>query len=161
MMKKIKELFKKYKEVILYIIVGVFTTAISFLCQWIFSDLVKIPYEWITTVIALFISILFAFFANKLLVFEHKEKKGFFKELLLFYASRIFTSLLEIGVMGLFVDLLDYNKWVVKIIVTVIIMILNYVLSKFLVFTKKKEDVKEDKVKEATEEIKAEEKTEE
>ena len=137
-MSKIAALFKKYKEVILYLIVGVLTTAVSFLMQWLFSDIVVLNNEGLTTLIAWFVSVLFAFFASRLFVFESKGKKGFFMELLLFYASRAATGFLEIGAMWLFVDILSFNKWVVKGIATVVIIILNYILSKFLVFRKKR-----------------------
>ena len=137
-MSKIIDLVKKYKEIILYLIVGAMTTAISFLVQWLFTDIVVLPYVFLATVIAWLVSVLFAFFANKIVVFERKEKKGFFVELALFYASRSFTGLLEVGIIFVFVDLIGFNDWVIKIIASVIIIILNYVLSKFVVFKRKK-----------------------
>ena len=76
-MKKIKELFAKYKEIILYLIVGGLTTVISFALQWVFSDLVVMPFAWLTTLIAAFGSITFAFFANRIFVFERgRDHRG-------------------------------------------------------------------------------------
>ncbi len=135
-MSKIKELIKKYKELILYLIVGALTTGVSFLVQWIFKDIIPIS-AGIATLIAWFCSVLFAFFANKIIVFESKEKNGFFKELLLFYASRLLTGGLEIGAMYLFVDVLELSYWAVKVASNIVIIILNYVLSKFIVFKRK------------------------
>ena len=135
-MLKIKELFNKYKELILYLIFGALTTLVSFFVQWLFKDIIIMPYAWLTTFIAWFCSVLFAFVTNKLIVFERKEKQGFFKEIILFYASRSLTGLLEVGAMALFYDILLLNYWAIKIIANVVIIILNYVLSKFIVFKK-------------------------
>lgn len=137
-MLKIKELFTKYKEMILYLIFGVLTTVVSFLVQWLFKDVIVMPYAWLTTFIAWFCSVLFAFVTNKLFVFESKKKQGFFKEIILFYASRFLTGLLEVGAMALFYDILHLNYWAIKIIANIVIIVLNYVLSKFIVFKKDK-----------------------
>ena len=82
-MSKIIDLIKKYKEIILYIIVGVLTTAVSFSVQWLFTDVILVNVvtkATIASIIAWITSVLFAFFANKLIVFERKQRKGFFKE---------------------------------------------------------------------------------
>ena len=139
-MRKIIELIKKYKEVILYLIFGVLTTVVSFVVQWLFKDVIILPYAWLTTVIAWFASVLFAFITNKLIVFDRKEKTGFFKEIVLFYSSRLLTGLLEIGAMALFVDICQFNYWAVKIVANVVIIVLNYILSKFIVFKKDKSE---------------------
>jgi putative flippase GtrA len=147
-MSKIIDLIKKYKEIILYIIVGVLTTAVSFSVQWLFTDVILVNVvtkATIASIIAWITSVLFAFFANKLIVFERKQREGFFKELGLFYASRAFTGVLEIASTFVFVTILGSNWWVVKIIATIVVLILNYVLSKFIVFRKKKQEEKEQK----------------
>ena len=123
---------------ILYLIFGVLTTVVSFVVQWLFKDVIILPFAWLTTFIAWFASVLFAFVTNKLIVFESKKKQGFFKELILFYSSRLLTGLLEIGAMALFVDLCHFNYWAIKIIANVVIIVLNYILSKFIVFKKDK-----------------------
>lgn len=138
-MSKIIDLIKKYKEIILYLIVGVLTTLISFVVQWIFKDVIPLSMAFLATAIAWFVSVLFAFFANKLIVFEKKEKKGFFIELALFYGARLFTGLLEIGAMALFVDVLSLNYWAIKIIANIVIIVLNYIFSKFIIFKKSKD----------------------
>lgn len=137
-MSKIIDLIKKYKELILYLIFGVLTTVVSFLVQWLFKDVIVLPYAWLTTFIAWFSSVLFAFVTNKLIVFESKKKQGFFKELFLFYASRLLTGLLEIGAMALFVDICHLNYWAIKIAANAVIIVLNYILSKFIVFKRNK-----------------------
>ena len=133
-MLKIKELLNKYREMILYLIFGALTTVVSFVAQWLFKDVIVMPYAWLTTSIAWFCSVLFAFVTNKLIVFESKKKQGFFKEISLFYGSRLLTGALEIGAMALFYDICQLNYWAIKIIANIVIIVLNYVLSKFIVF---------------------------
>lgn len=158
-MKKIIELFKKYKEPIMYIIVGGLTTVVSFLSQFlahligadtkaIFADgitlsainaLMNEGSTMLATVISWICAVTFAFFANKILVFESKEKgKGFIREFISFYAARIFTFGLELLCMFIFVELLSFNEMAIKLGVQILILILNYVFSKLLVFRKKK-----------------------
>lgn len=159
-MKKIFELFKKYREPIMYIIVGGLTTVVSFATQFlshligadtkaIFADgitlasiqaLMNEGSTMLATVISWICSVTFAFFANKILVFESKEKgKGFLREFFSFYAARIFTFGVELLSMFIFVELLLFNEMAIKLGVQIMILILNYVFSKLLVFRKKKE----------------------
>ena len=138
-MKYIIAFFKKYKEIILYLIVGGLTTLINVVSYWIFAHPVLLN-TVISTVLAWFVSVLFAFFANKIVVFESKsyEKRIFVKEMLLFFVSRVATGALDAAIMYIFVDLLLFNDLVMKIISNIVIIILNYIISKFLVFGKKK-----------------------
>lgn len=159
-MKKIIELLKKYKEPIMYIIVGGLTTVVSFVTQFlahligadtetIFADgitlssiqaLMNEGSTMLATVISWVCSVTFAFFANKILVFESKEKgKGFIREFISFYAARIFTFGVELLSMFIFVELLRFDEMAIKLAVQIMILILNYVFSKLIVFRKKKE----------------------
>ena len=135
-MAKIIALMKKYREIILYLIIGALTTLVSFLVQWICKDIFLFDNVFWETAVAWFCSVLFAFFTNKLIVFESKQKQGFFQELFMFYGARGFTGALEIGSMFLFVDIARLNYWAVKIITNVVIIVLNYILSKFIIFKK-------------------------
>lgn len=83
------------------------------------------------------IAVLFAFFTNKYFVFESKEKSGILRELAVFTAGRLFSFGCEIAVMWLFVDRMHFNELFIKLMVSILIIILNYFLSKFLVFKKK------------------------
>ena len=159
-MKKILELFKKCREPIMYIIVGGLTTVVSFATQFlahligadtkaIFADgitlasiqaLMNEGSTMLATVISWICSVTFAFFANKILVFESKEKgKGFLREFFSFYAARIFTFGVELLSMFVFVELLSLDEMAIKLGVQIMILVLNYVFSKLLVFRKKKE----------------------
>lgn len=138
-MKRLIELFKKYKEVILYLIVGGLTTVINVVVYWIFAHPLSLN-TTVSTAIAWLASVIFAFFANKLVVFESKsfEAEIFIKEFLSFFLSRLATGVLDVGIMYLSVDILHASDLIMKIVSNVIVIILNYVISKFFVFGKKK-----------------------
>ena len=126
------------KEAIRYIIAGVATTAISTIAYWIAFDLLMLPN--IPSVISSWIlAVVFAFFANKLFVFKSSSLKP--KDLLAeggsFLGARIATGLLEIGMMWLLVDILSFAGTPMKLLTNVIIIALNYLLSKFYIFNKK------------------------
>ena len=126
------------KEAIRYIIAGVATTAISTIAYWIAFDLLMLPN--IPSVIGSWIlAVVFAFFANKLFVFKSSSLKP--KDLLTeggsFLGARIATGLLEIGMMWLLVDILSFAGTPMKLLTNVIIIALNYLLSKFYIFNQK------------------------
>jgi putative flippase GtrA len=90
-------------------------------------------------VVAIIISILFAYVTNKVIVFKAKTK-GFLqtvKEFSRFIGARLFTMALEIGGVWFFATKLGLYDLAVKAAVTVVVIIANYVLSKLLVFRKK------------------------
>lgn len=136
----IKELYNKYKEIINYLIFGALTTLINLLTYYIliitiFNPNNKIELQ-ITNIIAWIISVTFAYITNKLFVFNSKEQ-NIKKEVIKFYSSRISTLLVEIILMYIFVSTLKYNDKIIKIITNIIIIILNYIISKLLVFQKR------------------------
>ncbi|MCD8119029.1 MAG: GtrA family protein [Lachnospiraceae bacterium] len=154
-MDKPKQLFHKYREIIAYIIVGGLTT----LTNWVIYSLLillvrhatgteEVGAQAITlsNAGAWFGAVLFAFFANKVLVFESKsfEKQVFLKELVLFFGARMLSGVVEIfapGIlvaMGLDQKIFGIEGFAAKILVSVFVVILNYVLGKWMVFRKKK-----------------------
>lgn len=166
-MNKIKELFVKYKEIILYIIFGVLTTLVNWAVYWVLarifsaqmenSDLffslfgMEITVSMFTIFIANFVAwvagVAFAFVTNKIWVFESKSWKPSvaLKEFWLFVAARLITGVLEwFGVpllvaIGLNQPLFGAEGFVAKLVVSVIVVILNYVFSKLIIFKDKKE----------------------
>ncbi len=132
-------IYKKNKEIINYLIFGVLTTVVSFVVYFIFAKVFKID-EVISNVISWFFSVLFAFITNKLYVFESKEtgKKTLLKEIISFYLARLFTGVVcDLGVFALMVKIFKINDVLSKLVTQVIVIILNYVLSKLIVFRKK------------------------
>ena len=152
-MTKIKELILKYKELLLYLIFGVLTTIVNIATFWAFSKVLGEELYLINNAIAWVVAVVFAFVTNKLVVFESKSwgSKTAGKEFVEFISARIFTFFIEEGGMWLFVDFLNFNEKtfnvfsfvitgqiVAKLAVGVIVIILNYFFSKFIIFKKKK-----------------------
>lgn len=137
-MKKIRELFYKYKKIIAYLFFGVLTTAVNFAVYSILTLFMEsTPLK---TVIAWFAAVVFAYVTNRYFVFESEEKKtaGVLKELSSFFFCRIITGILDIAIMYLFVDVLFFNEYIMKFISNVAVVILNYIASKIIVFRKTK-----------------------
>jgi putative flippase GtrA len=147
-MKKIKELLKTHKEIITYVFVGGMTTLVNWT---VFISLTKIAdvNDNIANIISVIIAVTFAFFANKFFVFHSKTdtKMAFFREMVLFGASRLVSALVEIFGFMLIIKMLEYVDFSLienhrgmasKVFISVFIIILNYVLSKFIVFRKSK-----------------------
>lgn len=151
-MNKIKELYNKHKEVILYIFFGALTTLVNFVAYVLFDLILSKELYLVTNLIAWVIAALFAYIVNKLFVFSVKsfDKKTVLRELLEFFGARVFSFLLEEGGMLLFVDVLNFKSIsidlhiftltgdiIAKLILAIIVVILNYFFSKFIIFKKK------------------------
>ena len=137
-MEKIKELLKKYKFIILYGIFGVLTTIINIVTYALCYDVFNIS-NVVSNIIAWILSVLFAFITNKIWVFESKcfDFKIFIKELWNFIVCRLATGALDLGIMYVGVDLLKGPALILKIASNIIVIILNYVMSKLFVFKRK------------------------
>lgn len=137
---KFKEYYLKYKEMINYIFFGGLTTLVNIVGYIILAKWIGIE-EGISNIIAIVISIFFAYITNKIFVFESKttKKKEIVKEMISFFGCRAFTSLIDVGLFDFLVYIVHMNDVLVKIIIQIIIIILNYVLSKIIVFKKKEE----------------------
>lgn len=124
-----------YKEQILYIIFGVLTTVLNFLVYIVFTRGFEANFL-ISNAVAWLLAVIFAFVTNKIYVFNSTDYniKFIIKEFSEFTISRIFTGLLDIGLLYLFVSIIHMNDLISKIIIGIIITILNYVISKMYVF---------------------------
>ncbi len=133
-----KKLIQKYWDIIVYLVFGVLTTVVNYLVylplyNWLgFSAALSNGVAWVAAVA-------FAFLTNKPLVFRSYDwsLSVVLPELGKFLACRIGSGLLETGILLVFVDLLGYNGNIVKLITSVLVVVLNYVGSKLLVFRKK------------------------
>lgn len=138
-MKKIKELYLKYKEVINYLIFGVLTTVVSLLVYYISVFTFLNPENAIQLQIANILSwvagVTFAYFTNRKYVFESKQQNKL-KEASKFVLSRVVTLLMDMVIMWLGVTILHGNDKIMKLISQVVVVILNYIFSKIFVFKK-------------------------
>lgn len=139
-MKKIISLYKKYEEIINYLIIGVSTTIVSllvyYLCVYTFLNPEDAIQLQIANILSWIVSVTFAFFTNRSFVFKSKNK-NIAKEATTFVGSRVTTLLIDMGLMALFVTLLGLNDKLIKIVVQIIVIVLNYIFSKLFVFKKK------------------------
>lgn len=140
MVTKCKELLIKYREIIIYLIVGVLTTIFSwaacFICEWLFLDPDISWQNAMTNTVGWVAGVLFAYPLNRKWVFKSKNPH-IFKEFGGFAASRLSTWILDIVIMWLTVNLCNLHYWIAKICISsVLVMILNYVFSKLLIFKK-------------------------
>lgn len=133
-----KDLVNKYGEIIRYLIIGVLTTIVSLAIYYGLTLTildVKVPIELqIANILSWIGAVIFAYFTNKYYVFKNnnKDKKGIIK----FFSSRIITLLIDMFLMYIFVTRLSFNDKIIKILVQIVVVISNYVLSKFFVFKK-------------------------
>lgn len=142
--KPLREFYYKNESVMLYLIVGAMTTAVSVIFQYI-PLLMGFPTEVNTTVSWIFAAT-FAFFTNKAWVFKNEErtKKDWLSQAAAFYGARLATYFLELSFMSFTVRVLEQNEYVMKLIAQVFILIINYIFSKLVVFRKKDGEEKRD-----------------
>lgn len=133
-----KALLIKYKELILYVFFGGLTTLVNWGMYWLLNDVVHMHYLW-ATAIAYISSVLFSYVTNRIWVFESKVRglKGILTEMTKFFMSRGATFLLDLLCMYVGVDLLQVNDKLMKLLSNVIVIIVNYILSKLFIFRKK------------------------
>ena len=133
MFEKSKSLYDKYKEIILYIIFGGFTTLVNFVIYFVLTNLFSINYL-ISNFAAWIGAVIFAFFTNKKYVFNanNTELFNYIKEFVMFTLSRGFSFLVETFLLFLGVELIKLNDGIVKVAVAVIVVILNYFFTKFV-----------------------------
>lgn len=143
MIEFIKRMLKKYREQIAYLFFGGLTTLVSIAVSSLFYYIIfDKSHNVLSNVISEFVAITFAYVTNKLFVFCSKtpDFKSFIKEILSFYLFRVASTLLNIGAMYLLVDIWNFEFLVCKIIVTVVVIILNYIFSKLFIFKKTSAD---------------------
>lgn len=128
-------MLEKLKEVFAYLVFGVLTTIINIISFYIFNNLLNIDYL-IANIISWLLSIIFAYITNKNYVFKnHKENN--FKTFILFISSRLTTLLLDMLFMILLIEKIQISEINSKIIVQILVVVINYLLSKLIVFKDK------------------------
>lgn len=141
----IKKLFEKYREIIMYLIFGVSTTLVNWI---VYTLLVSIAKADVTLAngIAWFSAVIFAYITNKLYVFESKSWKVsvLVHEIISFFGARIASGVFEIFLpallmkIGLDQAILGIEGFAAKLVVSILVIVLNYIFSKLFVFKNKK-----------------------
>lgn len=137
-MKSLWSLFIKYKELILYLIFGGLTTLTNILGYVLFARVIRLDLM-VANGLALAISILFAYVTNKIFVFESITETWteVLREFTSFIACRLATAVLDMFLMYVTVEVWKLNDLLMKIVVNVIVVLLNFVFSKLIIFKKK------------------------
>ena len=138
---KIKELALKYREQIMYLVFGGLTTLVNMAAFWFFDEQLGLSEKLsvaVPTALAQVIAVTFAYITNKLFVFKSHQPnaKALLREIGSFFGCRAISFFLDVGIMWLTVDKLGWHKMLMKFVSNVIIVIVNYVASKLLIFNK-------------------------
>lgn len=126
---------KSKKEVMIYLIFGVLTTLVNIITYWILVNILHMDYK-LATSIAWLLSVLFAFITNKLYVFNSKSMlpQILFREFLTFFFFRLFSYLIDLIMMIVMVEWLLMDDLYAKILANIVVVIMNFFASKFLIF---------------------------
>ena len=137
MVQKIKNLVQKHWDILSYLFFGGLTTVVNYLVYLPCYNLLSLSAA-ASNAIAWAVAVAFAYLTNKPFVFRSHDwsLKTVIPELTKFVTCRIGSGLLETGILFLCVDLLAWNGNVWKLITSVLVVILNYIASKLLVFKK-------------------------
>ncbi len=127
--------YEKRKDMVLYIFFGGLTTIVSLLSFGLSYYFFNIN-EFVSNTISFILAVAFAFFTNRIWVFDSPTKGAyqFLIQLLLFYLGRLFSFGVEMLLIFIFITKLGYNAMLIKILASFIILTLNYIISKFIIF---------------------------
>ena len=129
--------YKKHKEVLLYLLFGGLTTLVSILSFALFAEGLGMNVLW-ANVLSWILAVTFAYVTNRTWVFADKAgtRAGILREVLSFFGGRVATLLIEEAILYVFITRLALPSMPVKIAAQVVVIVLNYVISKLLVFRK-------------------------
>ena len=124
--------YKKYKEMLLYLFFGGLSFIVSIAC---FNVGMGIN-ELIANILSWIITVMFAFLTNRVWVFQSPTDsvQAFIKQMFVFYSGRVITLVVEEAILLVFITWLGFNSMLIKVIAQVIVIVLNYVISKLVVF---------------------------
>ncbi|RST90919.1 hypothetical protein CBF33_08600 [Vagococcus lutrae] len=143
-MKKFKKFILKfsfmneeYYAILMYLIMGGITTVINIVSFWLFNEKIGINYT-VSNIIAWIFSVLFAYISNKLYVFEskHSTLTDLYREIASFFGFRLLSLFMDLLAMFIMISLLHIAPLISKILANVVVLIANYLFSKFFIFKK-------------------------
>jgi len=136
--------YKKYKEMLLYLFFGGLSFIVSIATYACFNVGMGIN-ELIANILSWIITVMFAFLTNRVWVFQAPTHtiteflptdsvQAFIKQMFVFYSGRVITLVVEEAILLVFITWLGFNSMLIKVIAQVIVIVLNYVISKLVVF---------------------------
>lgn len=128
-------LWNRYKNIIPYAVFGVLTTIVNIVIYWLTAHLMALS-VMLSTVLAWGIAVLFAYITNRKWVFHSQAKTSneILREILSFFTCRIVTGIVDLVGMFIFANLLHLDDIIIKMGVNFLVIVLNYIASKFFVF---------------------------
>lgn len=136
-MNRIFEAVKRYRQLISYLFFGVCTTILNTLCHYLCYNILHRSNVF-STVVAWVVAVIAAYLTNKFWVFESRgmRPRETMRELLSFFTLRIGTGVLDVGIMFAAVDLCHGNSVLWKLISNFLVVVINYIASKLVIFKK-------------------------
>ena len=135
---KIRNDEKYRKHIITYLAFGIITTLVSWGSFWIMRKYIPMLNENIANIISIILAVIVAYVTNRKYVFSSTEK-NIVKEFVAFCSGRVVSMIFETITFWLFATILGINEMLVKVGVSIIVVILNYIISKIFVFKSRKE----------------------
>ena len=131
----IKIIYEKHKDMVPYVIFGILTTVVNTIVYWLCAHIFRLSVV-ASSVTAWILAVLFAYLTNRKWVFHSKAatEKEVIREFVSFYLSRLLTGVIDMAGMHILVELMHFNDIIAKIGMNIVVIILNYIASKFLVF---------------------------
>ncbi len=136
-MRKIFDLVRKHYDMLAYLFFGVLTTVVNYLIYLPCYNMLHLSAA-VSNTIAWVFAVAFAYLTNKPFVFKSRDwsAKTVVPELSKFVGGRIASGAMETGIIFLTVDLLHWNGNIMKLATNVLVVIMNYIISKLIVFKK-------------------------
>lgn len=135
----IKDMYKKYKEIINYLFFGFLTVLVTVVTYLFFANVLFTEKNDLTIQIANVLSwicaVIFAYFTNRIFVFESKTTgKKKYKEFINFVLARVLSLCVDMIMMYVLYSIIHLNDTISKLIVQIVVVIINYILSKLIIF---------------------------
>ena len=133
----IKKLIETYKEIISYLFFGVCTTVVNFVIYFACTNLLDLNYL-LANALSWVGAVAFAYVTNRIWVFKSKNRgiRAIFKEITAFVGCRLLSGVMDMLIMFVGVDLMGISDGITKLITQVVVVVLNYVFSKLIIFRK-------------------------
>lgn len=141
MKEKATMFYKEHKEVILYLVFGGLSFFLNIGLFALFSGFLHLD-VLVANILCWILCVIFQFFTNRSFVFQNGRQGigNFLKQLVLFFAGRIFSLVIEELILLIFIDWLSLNSMIVKLVAQIVVIILNYLISKLVVFKQRGEE---------------------
>ncbi len=129
------EFLRRYRHIILYLLMGVYTTLVNVISYWVFNHVLRLTIM-VSTIAAWILAVLFAYVTNRKWVFQSSAdtRQKIVHEVISFFTCRLATGVIDWIFMFIFVECLKFNDVIMKFLANFIVIILNYIASKKIIF---------------------------